>query len=125
MCLSSLGEAVEFVGMYKRKDLQVEKRRLQSIIENYQEQEYPCQYNLSTGKIDCFETCMSYIIDVDCPEKTKFEAERQLETLETRPLMKLAFTNPKVASLNDFLQQEGVIYGHRLVFMEGNHRLVY
>ncbi|KAL4804627.1 hypothetical protein BDV18DRAFT_153072 [Aspergillus unguis] len=104
--------AVEFVGMYKKKDLQVEKRRLQSIIENYREQEYPCEYDISTGMTYCFDRCVSEIIDVDCPERTKFEAERQLKNLETRTLMKLAFYNPKLASLNEFLKGEEVIYGH-------------
>jgi hypothetical protein len=91
---------------------------LERILDNYQEQDYPCQYNLSTGRVDCYETCVSYIIDEECPEKVKFEAERQLGNLETHHLMNLAFSNPELASLNDFLQDEKVIYGHRSVFSE-------
>lgn len=100
--------------MYTKKDLQNENKRLERILDNYQEPDYPCQYNLSTGRVDCYD-CVSDMI-VECPEKVKFEAERQLGNLETRHLMNLAFSNPELASLNDFLQGEKVVYGHRSVF---------
>ena len=110
--------AVEFVGMYTLKDLQTEKKRLKNIIENHEEQEYPCQYNLSTGQIECFSTCVSEMIDMECPEMARFKAQRQLENLETHQLMRLAFSNPELSSLNDFLLGEQVIYGHRSVSRE-------
>lgn len=115
------GGAAEFVGMYTKKDLQNEKKRLERIIDNYRQQDDPCQYNLSTGSVDCWETCVSSIIDVECPEKVKYDAERQLENLETHRLMTLAFSDPELASLNDFLQGENVVYGHRSVFKEKYH----
>lgn len=110
---SCSGGAAEFVGMYTKKDLQIEKKRLESVIEGYEEQEYPCPYNPCTGLVNCFDNCVSYDEDVKCPEKVKFDAERQLENLETRHLMKHAFSHPELAHLNDYLQGEKVIYGHR------------
>ncbi|KAJ5100764.1 hypothetical protein N7456_006816 [Penicillium angulare] len=107
--------AVGFVGMYTGKDLQNEKERLKHIIKNTEEQDYGCQYNLSTGQVECFATCVSEMIDVKCPEKARFEAQRQLENLETHQLMRLAFSNPELSSLNDFLRGEHVVYGHRSV----------
>ncbi|KAJ5712337.1 hypothetical protein N7493_008805 [Penicillium malachiteum] len=55
------------------------KQRLERIIENYQEQEYPCQYDSSIGRVECFVSCMSYEwsdIMVQCPEEVKFKAQR-------------------------------------------------
>ena len=118
---SRSGGAAEFVGMYTKKDLQIEKKRLEGIIEGYREQKYPCPYNLSTGMVDCFDTCVSYDIDVKCPEEVKFDAERQLDNLETRHLMKHAFSHPELAHLNDYLQGEKVIYGHRSVLKIQNN----
>jgi hypothetical protein len=101
--------------MYVREDPSNKKRRLEHLIEDYEVQEFPCQYDLSTGRVECFASCVSDMIDVPCPEKVKFEAERQFQTLQTHPLVQLAFSNPNLASLNDFLQEEKVVYGHRSV----------
>lgn len=107
--------ATEFIGMYKTKDFHTEKKRLEEIIERYREQEFPCPYNLSTGRVDCLQGCVSGIIDIRCPEEVLFEAERELQNLETRHLMKLAFSNPTLAASNEFLQREKMVYGHRSV----------
>jgi hypothetical protein len=73
------------VGMYVRENPSTEKRRLEHLIEDYEEQEFPCQYDLSTGRVDCFASCVSAMIGVRFPEKVKFEAERQLQDLQTHP----------------------------------------
>ena len=103
------------MGMYERQNHSAEKRQLEQVIDDYEEQDPPCPYYLSTGRVECFESCVSAMIDVQCPEKVKFKAERQLQNLQTQPLMKLAFSNTQLASLNDFLQEEKVTYGHRSV----------
>lgn len=113
-------KAVEFAGMYTKIDLQSEKKRLETIIENHMEQGEPCQYDLSTGLVHCSFDCVSHDIDMRCPELVKLEAERQLGNLNTQPLMRLAFSNPELATLNEFLQGENLIYGHRSVIM-GKH----
>lgn len=98
--------------MYATEDLHTEKRRLEGIIENYQEQDFPCPYDTSTGVVDCLHGCVSDSLDVQCPERLLIEAERKLQNLETRPLMKLAFFDPSLATLNEFLKREGLVYGH-------------
>lgn len=104
--------------MYERQDHSTEKRRLEQVIDGYEEQDPPCPYYLSTGRVECLESCVSAMIDVQCPEKVKFKAERQLENLRTHPLLKLAFSNPQLAFLNDFLQEEKMTYGHRSATMK-------
>jgi hypothetical protein len=62
-----------FVSTYTTKDLAAEKRRLKQIIANYDPQESPCQYNPSTGQMDCFSSCISYILDgMVCLEQKLF-----------------------------------------------------
>ncbi|KAJ5239922.1 hypothetical protein N7468_004541 [Penicillium chermesinum] len=107
--------AVKFIGKYTKEDLQLDIDRAERIIQNYEAQEWPCGYNSLTGRTECFQDCISQMIDVDCPERRKFEAERQLQNLKTLSLMSLAFEDPDLASLNDFLQDKSVIYGHRSV----------
>lgn len=114
---SGANEAVEFVGMFAKHDVQSEKKRLGSIIDNHMEQDDPCQYDLSTGLVNCSYGCVSHDIDVRCPDLLKFEAERQLDHVNTQPLMRLAFSNPELAFLNDFLRGEKLIYGHRSVII--------
>jgi len=57
-------KTVEFVGMYTKKDLQSEKKRLESIIDNQMEQGEPCQYDLSTGLVHRSFDCVSLVFQV-------------------------------------------------------------
>ncbi|KAJ6018492.1 hypothetical protein N7522_001956 [Penicillium canescens] len=99
--------------MYTKIDTLAERKRLEHIIDNYEPQEFQCSYNLYTGKVDCLESCVSRILDhVQCPDERFFKAERDLSLLNTRPLMKLVFSNPNLAASNDFLKEEGIVHSH-------------
>jgi hypothetical protein len=103
-----------YTGMYTTEDLDGERRRLEEIITNYRPQEPPCQYNLSTGRVDCFlDNCVSYIIDdAECPEQKYHNAQRELSRLHTRSLLTMFFSDPRLAALNGFLNREGLVYSH-------------
>lgn len=103
-----------YVGMYTVEDLDAERRQLEETITNYQPQEPPCKYNLSTGRVDCFlDTCVSYIIDgEECPEEMYHAAQRGLMRLHTRPLLTQLFSDPRLAALSRFLNREGIVYSH-------------
>lgn len=109
-------EKTEYIGMYNEGDFHAERRRLEHIIENYEPPEFGCpccSYNKYTGRVECLDTCVSMIEDgAQCPEKTVFDAERNLTLLNTRPLMKLIFSNPNLAALNGFLKRERIVYSH-------------
>lgn len=102
-----------FVGTYTVEDVAAKKRRLEQIIANYDPQKFPCPYNPSTGQIDCFSECISYILDeMVCPERTLYQAERELSRLKMRPFLTLAFSDPGIAAGNGLLDGEGVINSH-------------
>ena len=114
---SGTNKAVEFVGMFAKHDVQSEKKRLESIIDNHKERGYLCDYDLSTGLVNCCYDCASDDMGIRCPDLLRLEAERQLDHVNTQPLMRLAFSNPKLAFLNDFLRGEKLIYGHQSVII--------
>jgi hypothetical protein len=102
-----------YIGMYTTEDLDAERRRLEEIITSYRPQEPPCQYNLSTGRVDCFLHCVSYIIDdAECPEQEYYDAQRELSRLDTRSLLTLSFSDARLAALNGFLNRAGLVYSH-------------
>ncbi|PKX89302.1 uncharacterized protein P174DRAFT_435409 [Aspergillus novofumigatus IBT 16806] len=88
-----------FVGMYTEEDLGAERRQLEEVITNYQPQDYPCKYNLSTD-------------DAECPEEKYHEAQRRLSLLDTRSLLTLFFSDARLAALNGLLNREGLVYSH-------------
>lgn len=104
-----------FIGMYKIEDLTAKSRQLKQIIAHYNLREFPCTYNLSTGKVNCLYDCISYQFDVVCPKETLYKAKRKLSLLKTHPLLMLAFSDPELAAVNDLLNREGVINSHMSV----------
>ena len=71
-----------FIGTYTTDDLLPEKKRLEQIIVDYQPQQFPCPYDSFIGCVNCFESCISSILDdEECPEKRLYEAERELSSL--------------------------------------------
>ncbi|PMD37950.1 hypothetical protein L207DRAFT_431552 [Hyaloscypha variabilis F] len=102
-----------FVGTYTTEDLAAEKGRLEQTIASYDPQEFPCPYNPSTGRVNCFSSCISYQLDgITCPEQTLYQARRELSRLNMRPFLTLAFSDPGVATVNGLLEGEGVINTH-------------
>ena len=105
-----------WVGAYSDECLEKDMNRLKTNINNYEPQEWPCPYNLSTGTIDCTIHCLSSNIpefDVECPERRKFTLERRLDQLMSRSLLHLLFEDPKLAVGNDLLKDEELIYSHQ------------
>lgn len=68
--------------------------------------------------VDYLQICVSSDIDVRYLEKVILEAKRELQNLETRRIMKLTFSNPKLVNMNGFLQRKEVVYGYRSVLKE-------
>ncbi|CBF81787.1 predicted protein [Aspergillus nidulans FGSC A4] len=99
-----------FVGLYR--DLTSERSKLEGDIANYEEKEFPCPYDSSTGMVDCFrDICISYMDDTQlCPERRLYNSQRQLLRLTRRPLLTQAFSNRNVAKVNNLLQGERLIY---------------
>jgi hypothetical protein len=95
------------------EDLAVKKQCLENIVAEYEPQEWPCAYDLSTGLVDCSFDCISFMADVECPEKKVFRAQRELSALNMRSFLKLAFSSPDLAAENDLLKGEDVIMSHR------------
>ncbi|GIJ86674.1 hypothetical protein Asppvi_005566 [Aspergillus pseudoviridinutans] len=102
-----------YMGTYTTEDLAGERRRLEEVITNYRPQEPPCQYNLSTGRVNCLDTCVSHVIEYEeCPEKKYHKALRELSRLDARSLLTLFFSDADLAALNGFLNREGLVYSH-------------
>jgi hypothetical protein len=101
-----------FVGTYTTEDVDAERRRLEEIITNYQPQVDGfdcCEYNPSTGGVDCSSDCISGIVDfAECPEREFCRAARKLSRLKMRPFLTLAFSDPGVAAANKLLDGEVV-----------------
>ena len=100
-----------FVGTYTTEDIVAEKRRLEKIIANYHPQVDEsgyCEYNPSTGVVDCSYNCISsYQEDEECPEMEFRWTKRKLLRLnKTRPFLTLAFYDPGVAAVNKLLDGE-------------------
>jgi hypothetical protein len=88
-------------------DLPTQKQRLEQVISDYIRQEYPCEYDPSSGHVDCNDFCISKIADdFECPEKILYEGKRDLSRLSLRRLLVLAFHSPNIARANDLLSED-------------------
>ncbi|RFU24975.1 hypothetical protein B7463_g11362, partial [Scytalidium lignicola] len=94
-----------YIGTYN-DNLESEIKQQEQIIANYEEQEYPCPYNPSTGIVECNDSCISSILDVPCPMRRYYKAERKLKELKMRPFLTLAFSNPDIGETNALLGRE-------------------
>ncbi|EPS31198.1 hypothetical protein PDE_06153 [Penicillium oxalicum 114-2] len=114
------GESAQFMGMYRSRNLKSQEAHFQKIVDDYQEmREYPCGYDVSTGKALCMCTltnCASGIGDEECPTEIIVQAMRSLRATQTHDLMTTIFFHPELASVNGFLQAETVIYGHSILY---------
>ncbi|KAL3456035.1 hypothetical protein BJX64DRAFT_271353 [Aspergillus heterothallicus] len=107
-------EEPHFIGICSSRDLVAERKRLQTVIQGYEPQEYPCPYNAATGKTECYTNCISnHAGDVRCPEGVLHEAERSLVRLVTQPFLRLAFLDPNTTKGNELLKSEGIILCER------------
>ncbi|KAL3469135.1 hypothetical protein BJX99DRAFT_268685 [Aspergillus californicus] len=108
-------EECEYIGMYTERDIAAERRRFQHTIDAPTPD---CFYDRHEGRVVCGSDCpcrMCYpgIDELDiCPVEIKRAAERDISLLNTLPLMRHAFSNPVLAASNDFLEKEGLVYGH-------------
>lgn len=103
-----------YVGTFMKEYIRTKKKRLEQAIHNYQEQEYQCAYDPTTGETDCHRMCVSQLgLDISCPEKNLFKAQRDLEYLNLRSeSLKFALTQPHSAAPFDLLSREHVILSH-------------
>jgi hypothetical protein len=93
-----------FIGSYANDDFAARKKSLEKIIANYVPQELPCPYDPSLGRTDCFNECVSWLVDgLECPEQRLSSAERELSRLKMREFLVLAFSSPSIARANDLL----------------------
>ena len=90
-----------------------EKLRLENAIAEYQPQEYPCQYDSSTGSTQCWSECISYHADfIKCPERDLHIAQRKLLRHKMLAFLGLAFRDPKLATGNDLFEDWNLIHSH-------------
>ncbi|KAJ9379344.1 hypothetical protein DTO063F5_7227 [Paecilomyces variotii] len=103
-----------YVGTFMKEYIRTKKKRLEHAIHNYQEQEYQCAYDPTTGETDCHRMCVSQLgLDISCPEKNLFKAQRDLEYLNLRSeSLKFTLTQPHSAAPFDLLSREHVILSH-------------
>lgn len=106
---------VQYLGLYREAEPPNKRSELEDNIANYKPQDFPCPYNPSTGKANCFTNyCISCIVDdMECPENRLYESQRQLLHLIRRPLLTQAFTNENVANGNSLVKNEKLLYSHR------------
>jgi hypothetical protein len=100
------------IGAYTTEDLAAKKRRLEQIIADHDPQEFPCQYNPSTGQMYCDWNCVSLFTNEICAETACYDAERELLRLNMRPFLTLAFSDPGIAAMNDLFNGECIINGN-------------
>jgi hypothetical protein len=100
--------------MYQESNNEAEKTRLEGIVDSFNPSGFMCSKNTNSGIVPCDERCVSWTDPpvTQCPEDKYWDAKRDLSRLHTRHLMKLVFTNPGLARMNDFLEQESIVYGH-------------
>ncbi|PWY82687.1 hypothetical protein BO83DRAFT_385284 [Aspergillus eucalypticola CBS 122712] len=105
---------IEYVGIYNSEDLVAKRKHLEQVIADYKPQDWPCPYDISTGSVVCLYDCVtSYADYVECPERTKFRAERELSLLSLRPILTQCFFQAKIAAHNHLLSRERLIHGHQ------------
>ncbi|RMZ46441.1 hypothetical protein CA14_008224 [Aspergillus flavus] len=105
---------VQYLGLYREAEPANKRSELEDNIAHYEPQDFPCQYNPSTGKVNCSRNyCVSCIADdIECPENRLYESQRQLLHLIRRPLLTQAFSNENVANGNSLLKNEKLLYSH-------------
>lgn len=105
---------IEYVGIYNSEDLVAKRKHLEQVIADYKPQDWPCPYKASTGAVYCHDDCVtSYADYAECPERTKFRAERELSLLSLRPILTQCFFQAKIAVHNHLLSRERLIHGHQ------------
>lgn len=110
----------EYVGAFSEIDKTLEKRRLEKIIGDCDDTS-GCFYNRYTDSADCTtdHSCMCYecypgVDDAgECPAKILNDARRKLSLLTNPVTMRNVFSSPALASSNDFLKNERLVYSHR------------
>ncbi|OJI83167.1 hypothetical protein ASPTUDRAFT_57124 [Aspergillus tubingensis CBS 134.48] len=102
---------IEYVGIYNSEDLVAKRKHLEQVIADYKPQDWPCPYKASTGAVYCHDDCVtSYADYAECPERTKFRAERELSLLSLRPILTQCFFQAKIAAHNHLLSRERLIH---------------
>jgi hypothetical protein len=112
----------EYIGMYKDDTMATDREQLQLDIERSLPILGPqCYYECKTGMAKCDWTCScSKCVppwededNEECPIIILRAAERGLAFLETLPMMRLVFSNPALATSNNFHEQGKLIYSHQ------------
>ncbi|BCS04873.1 uncharacterized protein AKAW2_80674A [Aspergillus luchuensis] len=112
---------IEYVGIYNCEDLVAKRKHLEQVIADYKPQDWPCPYKASTGAVYCHDDCVtSYADYAECPERTKFRAERELSLLSLRPILTQCFFQAKLAAHNHLLSRERLIHGHQDILTKLN-----
>lgn len=97
---------IEYVGIYNSEDLVAKRKHLEQVIADYKPQDWPCPYDVSTGIVVCLDDCVtSYADYAECPERTKFRAERELSLLRLRPIFTHCFLKAEIAAHNHLLSR--------------------
>lgn len=110
----------QYIGKYKEYNIPAERKRLQKIIDNYVSMS-ECSYNHYTGNVDCDVDCLCWECFPEqgfadkCEVTTLYDAKRNVSFLDTLSLMKHAFSDPLLASSNDFLKKQDLILSQRYV----------
>lgn len=87
---------------------------MEQIIADYEPQRWPCPYDTSTGTVNCLDECVTtYADDMECPERMKYKAERELSLLSLRHILTQCFFQAEIAAHNTLLNREGLIHGHK------------
>jgi hypothetical protein len=93
----------DFVGIYRKKDVKIQRNSLEERIVGYEPQEFRCSCDPAIGEIDCVNNYVSWTdSEFECPEQTLRSAERDLSRLNMRQSLALEFCNPSFATANDF-----------------------
>jgi hypothetical protein len=98
------------VGSYKKEDVAAQKKRWEQVIAENMPSEYMCWYNSSTGEVDCDDECPALFSDeFACPEAIYHNTERALSRLNMRRFLTLAFSDPNLAKVNNFIPRDLVM----------------
>ena len=90
-----------------KEDDATRRTRLEEKVAGYTPEEFPCYYDATTGKVNCFPDCDSwYGFDSECPVDTLYSARRELARMSMRRFLARAFSDPEIARGNDLLPDD-------------------
>lgn len=107
-------DTIKYWGCYEllADESRREVERLEYIIANHIEAEFPCSYLVDEETFWHEQDCSSQVCPYTCPEANVNDARVKLECLKLRSLFVDAFLDPTVADQNHMLFKEDLVISH-------------